>query len=240
MDIFSDKLIKFCQKQEYVDDILSGKLFMNELGTFNNVTDSFRNDIYDGYRVQEGDAIARIKWRGESIRFPITKLPMSFVGANKIPVFSAVQLSKNILDEITPGQYKFKKIVLDHMEQFGQYAVIINKTELMNKVEEYANRNNVRIHCGNIRYMDSKNPLPKVDSWEEQIHEFIFVKTTSDGRDYQHQNEWRMAVTYPQVIPEDKNYFQMIVGELEYSIQIPSFEWLRDGVLNVEHIDVDS
>jgi len=238
MDIFADKLVKICQKQEHVNDILNGKIYMNELGSFNSALDTFRGDKYDGYRIQEGEMTARLEWRGEFMAFPLTRLPMSFVGANKIPIFSAVQLDESLFGKVSENKYRFRDTIISHMEQFGQYAVWLNKTELMTKIEEYANENNVKIHCGNIRYIDAKNSLPKFYTWEEQIREFIFVKTTSDERNYQYQNEWRMAITYPQVIPSDKNHIIIDIGKLEYALQIPSFEWLKDGVLNVEYTEV--
>jgi len=207
---------------------------MNELGKFNDLSDAFRGDEYDGWRVHEGDMTVRLECDEDSISFPIKTLPISYVGANKVPVFSAVQLDESLFDKVSESMYRFKQAAIDHMEQFGQYAIWLSKTELIKKVEKYADENNVKIHCGNIKYVDISKPLPQVNTWEEQIHEFIFVKTISGKRDYQHQNEWRVAITYPQVVPNDESHIIIDIGKLEYAKQIPSFRWLKDGVLHAE------
>jgi len=241
---YSDFLIKICQKEEYVQDILAGNIYMNELKWFNSIPDSFRGDRYDGHRyhkiVDNEPVFLCLEVKGinpSSIKLPLppkSVIAQSFIGADKIPLFCAVQLDENIVESISPNEYKFKKSVIEHMEQFGNHVVILSKRELMAKMEEYANKNNVKIHAENVRYVNEKSSIPRTDSWEEQIKEFLFVKTVSPDRAYTLQNEWRMAITYPQVISDNENHKIIHIGELEYAMTLPSIDWLKEGTLKVE------
>ena len=238
MDYFSNMIIKFCQKQEYIDDVLSGNIFMSTLEKHNNTDDSYRGDELDGYRAFSPELYhsARLEWGGVVLPLPIEGMKISYVGMNKIPVFSCVQVDSNMLDEILPNKFRFKKSAIEHMAQFGDYAVFLSKTEMITKIENYANKNNVRVHCGNVRYIQENTPIPEVKSWEELIEQFVFAKTVSDTRKYNLQNEWRIAITYPQVVNDNDKHIVIDIGKMEYAVQIPSIDWLREGTLGIAEL----
>ena len=235
IEYLSDYIIKFCQKQEYVDDILSGRIFMNELSVFNKIDDSFRGDEYDGMRVikMSPNTVAKIEWRGEALTLPIDILSQSHVGINKIPVFNACLLNEKNLQRVTDSTFKFCPIFIKHMEQFGEHVVLLSKSEFAKKMETYVIDNNMYMHNGNIKYVDIETPPPKADTWEDSIREYVFVKTLSEHRNYDLQNEWRLAITYPQIIPECKSFYVADIGKLQYALQLP-LQAIKEGVLRGE------
>jgi len=219
---------------------------MNELGKFRNKEDTFRSDPYDGsrpFRVTDEAITVTLEAQGmspPSISWPLPSqsiISHSFVGVEKIPIFSATQLDESVFIEIEPRRYKFNVSFVDHMAQFGQYAVLLNKSELIEKLETYANEQHVKVHCGRIRYVSEKTPPPELKTWEEQIEEFVFVKTISekDERNYHLQNEWRCAITYPQIISSSECHVTIDVGKFEYAVRFDTLDWLKEGILTLEH-----
>jgi len=186
-NIFYDKLLKFCQMQEYVDDILNGRIYMNELRSFNNTSNLFRDDILDGWRALNSNIYtsARLEWHGESLSLPVEGLKMSYDGIGKIPVFSAAQLDERVIQKSPTGKYKFKAEFISHMRQFGDFVVLINKTELMQKLVAFANTQHVRVLCGCVQYVSDNEALPKAETFEDAVKKFVFAKTISTGREYQ-------------------------------------------------------
>ena len=166
-------LIKFYEKQEYVDNILNGSFFMRSVESINRLSDSFRGDPLEGYRVLEASS-ARVEWRGVTIPLPPTEYKFSYVGIQRIPVFSAVQLDEQILEETSEGIFKFKRAFVDHMEQFGKYVVTLCKKELIRKITTYADKNHYHFCYGNVSYVNSSTPPPESDDWKQIVDEYVF------------------------------------------------------------------
>lgn len=220
-------LVKFCEKEEYADSLLAGNLYMKASGYFRNLPgeNAFRGDPYDGkFKINIGDEIAYIETEdGERIYLngvpgvKMTSFVQGFEGDDKIPIFCACLLDDSILEKTGETSFRIKRQNVEHLEQFGAYAVFIPLGELVDKLEKYHEQNPDIFFTGKkVSYIDLENSEEEIP--EDRLEAF-FRKDTA----YKEQNEWRLlAYAADHELIEESDAWICDVGAFQYAVKIPT------------------
>ena len=124
---FPDILIKVSSKKEYLEDLCSGRIFMNESGFFRKLEDTYRGDKFDGrclisFHNHSGEHIefGPTDSQEQRIKIPvewIRDFTVGFVNDNKVPLYCCSQLSEDILCKESETSLKFKEEFISEMEK---------------------------------------------------------------------------------------------------------------------------
>lgn len=167
-------------KLEYAEEILAGKLYMNNLKYFREleqegVGDEEEGAIYIGATgdlIYEGKVVAQIK---------------NVNAYCDVPVFCAISVP---LREIEDNKYVFS-VPLNMIKEFmydqnSQYtAILINRYEFEKRINEALKKYELTAWMGKVRYVDDIELYPS----EERI-KCAFRKR----KKFAYQNEWRVVV----------------------------------------------
>ena len=197
---FPNYLFKVCEKEEFIDQLLAGKLYMKESGYFRKLEDGYRGDPFDGRKPLEiGDTEVYLEAEdGERIYLNgvpgvfMQNLSFGFSGDDKLPIFCACIMDEKMIDVTGPHSFRIKKEYLNEMKKFGKYVLLISYEEIIDKLNEYVeNHNGVAFHAEKVKYTDIMSEYQASDleetSWKKDIEAF-FVKDEK----YKYQNEWRI------------------------------------------------
>lgn len=225
-DFIPQYFIKVSEKKEYSEGIAQGKIYMKESGYYRQLDDDFRGDVFDGkYPVDiEG---SRIKVNGRElmeIRPLISYMTMGFEHDDKIPTFCSTIIDQDILYKKDNDTYCMKKEVINELIKFGDYAVIFDMREFINKMVQYADCNDFYIRYGKVKYVDSNRKYLlgfKNRKNADQLDVF-FEKDQA----YSLQNEWRVIIIDKDysLIGNDKDYLLIDIGCLESAVVINTMD----------------
>lgn len=221
-------LIKVCEKQEYADQLMSGKLYMKSSGYFRKLEDGYRGDIYDGRKpLDVGDKEIYLESEeGERLFLngvpgaKIENLSWGFENDDKVPIFCACMMNEDTIEITGSNSFRIKKEYLDELQKFGQYAVLIPLGELMKKLDEYVREVNEKVifHTDKVKYVDILKKYSPDDfnyrSWETDIEAF-FTKDKA----YKMQNEWRILAYADDVLIEE-DCWKPDIKPFQYAVQM--------------------
>lgn len=234
--IFSLYLIKFFEKEDWANNFLNGKLYINQAGKFINGKDNFRGDEYEGCQVTNFQDIQFMRLeniaKGEAVQFPLAPnsiIKQSFVGVDKVPVFCASGLNKNNFKKIAVNKYQFDPEYITYMKKFGMYAVMFDRMEFLNKV--FAKLKDIPTISDDVRYQNYDTKIKHFETAKEQYEQF-FYKYISDDRDYNKQNEWRLVVCDTSLIDKENDHLEIDIGKLQYAQKI-DVEMLVGGIFSI-------
>lgn len=236
--IYSNILIKFFEKRKWANSFRKGNLYINEAGKFITEENNFRGDDYEGSHVVSFENTILVQFKneanGETIQIPLqpkTPIKQSFVGAKKVPIFCAARLNETNFIKIGSDEYKIAEDFISYMEQFGSFAVIFDKRELLNKINKKADILNVPVASGNVQYQNYDNEFKHFENIKEQYEQF-FCKYISDDRNYDKQNEWRVLLGDTKLIDNKHDHFELGIGKLKYATQVIETKYLKKGVFH--------
>lgn len=223
---YSNVLLKFSSKREYLEDLTQGLLYMNESGYFRGLEDTYRGDPNDGkspvslekYQ-DEKLIIGPADGSHESIEIPISHVSnfkIGFHGDDKIPLYCCTMLTGDILERDGPNTFRFCQEFIAEMKQFGDYVVWIDGEELIRSVERYAEEHGLLAMYGPVEYLDilSVYDLELLNERRANQYEPFFKKDQA----YRWQNEWRLLF-----LSQNGD----LIGEQEHHlcVQLPPLKW---------------
>ena len=224
--IISDILIKFFEEEQWANDFLAGKLYINEAGKFITEENNFRGDNCEGSQVISYEKPILIQFtridNGETIELPLqalTPIKQSFEGANKVPILCASGLNKNNFIKIDSNKYQLDTNFITHMKQFGSHAVIFSRGELLGKIDKMFKEQHISALSGDVHYQEYDKEMKQFENSKEQYEQF-FCKYISDGRDYDKQNEWRLILCDTTLIDNENDHLEIDIGALKYAVRI--------------------
>lgn len=233
--LLPDLLIKVCSREEYVEDIRHGKIYMNESGYFRKLEDNFRGDRLDGKSpinlesLREEKIILEPKdGPSKRIEIPIANVSNFTVGFerdDKIPIFCCSLVSEEILEIESDGVLKFRKEYIEEMSQFGEYYAIFSFHEFVAGLKRIEKETGFMALGRKVQYVNIKEEylLEILNNQDRSQYEPFFKK----DQNYYWQNEWRV------LFHRDNS---PIISDQEdhYIAQIPEFDWFISG--NMEEI----
>lgn len=227
---FTPYLIKVAQKQQYIDDLLAGHIYLKEAGYFRKLEDNFRGDPNDGRRpIDLGDTEAYIEIPDTGERIHINGVPgvkihnfsVGFQGDDKVPVFCAFLMEPDVLEITGEDSFRIKSEFLQELAKFGGYTAFVPLGEMMDKLREYNEAHkDIAFITSSVSYVDiMKEYGPDMEAEDQPFGDYqaFFIKDAA----YAMQNEWRIvAVCKDALIDKDSDHWIADVGPFEYSIAI--------------------
>lgn len=221
--IFSDILIKFFEQEQWADDFLSGKLYINQAGKFITEENNFRGDDCEGCQVVSFEKPILIQFtrtdNGETVKIPLlpqTPIKQSFIGAEKVPVLCASGLNSNNIEKLEDNKYRINSEYMEYMKQFGTHAVIFSRKELLDKLNSVLKVKKIPAISGDMCYQEYDTSIKTFATAKEQYEQF-FYKYVSKNRDYKKQNEWRLILCDTALIDKDNDHIVIDIGALKYA-----------------------
>lgn len=222
-------LIKFCEREEYVDSLLAGNIYMKASGYFRTLPgeDTYRGDQFDGKKPLDiGNEVAYIEAPdGERIYLngipgvSITKFVTGFEGDDRIPIFCACLMSEDILEKIDEESFKIKDEHIKELSQFGSYAAMIPLDELFDKLNQFRS-NNPQIYFEGkpVQYVDIKKHYDPNELDEEE--DWMIPFFTKDNA-YKFQHEWRLlAISEEELIANGEDCWICNVGAFQQAFKL--------------------
>lgn len=222
-------IIKFCEKEEYIDSLLAGNLYMKASGYFRSLPgeDTYRGDEFDGKKPLDiGDAVAYLEGPdGERIYMngmdgvSITKFVSGFEGDDRVPIFCACLMSEDILEKTSEDSFKIKDEYIGELSQFGSYAAMIPLGELFNKLEQYRKENpHIYFKGQQVQYVDIRKYY---DPYEVDADGEWDVPFFTKDNAYRFQHEWRLlAISGQELIGEGEDSWICSLGAFQYAVKL--------------------
>lgn len=237
-------LLKFCEKEEYVDDILSGKLYMNASGYFRNLPEEndYRGDPFDGKQpIDVGDTEIYLEGPdGERLILngvpwaSIKNFSSGFSGDDIIPIWCACLMSLELFDQIDDKSFKLKKEYAESLSKFGEYIAIIPLGELQDKLYKFM-QNHPGLHLigKSVKYCDI-NKEYSLDTLNNENADWTIPFFTKDNA-YKFQNEWRLIAVHEKkdLLKSPQEHWICDIGPFEYALKIDT-ETFINGTLVIE------
>ena len=215
-------LIKFFSDKKYLDEFVSGQLYMNTLDYFWNNGFEEQKDIFEGVIC----TVPVKEFQGFPVGFQALQASDYHFRAEGYRYCNVLCFYKVRYDTdgvIARFDYDEK------MMQFGEYvAFITNEREFRNRVETAAEKQGYKVLCGDVRYhqqmlngkqskegnrmyLASKDRLFTVEELEKR--KFSIKRRDCFDKDimYCDQNEWRVAL-YRGI--KDTGAYKLDVGDL--------------------------
>lgn len=237
---FPDMLIKFSSERKYLEDLCSGKIYMNESGYFRKLEDTYRGDKYDGKY-----PISLEQYKGTSMKFGPLEIPiecvqnftLGFAGDDKIPLYCCSQISEDILRKETEMKIKFRPEFIKEMSQFGSYYAVFSKNELLQNVNDFVKLNGLVCMNGIVSYVDihSEYDLQILNGSRTDQYQSFFKKDLL----YRWQNEWRMLIVSSNddpLIDQSHNHYIANIKPLKW-FYIGNVEDLCTNAIEIREVD---
>ena len=231
-------LLKFISKEKYLQEFLTGSLYMNSLYYFWN--EFMLEEVKNGKRIPLAELAKNEKY-GQLDLFEGTVGTIEANSASDIEKHIVSDICAravgfgycNILSfyrlDIIPSDF-YVSYNLNNLSSLGDFVAIIkDKDELVKRITIAAEKECYKFICGDVSYRQAmKNGVPidkrnaiicksadKIDIRNSSQHRDIFTKMDK----YAYQNEWRLALY--RGVKETKPY-RLEVGNLEDIV-----EWCR-------------
>lgn len=209
-------IIKVFSQESYMEDFISGKLFLNEAGYFNKLDDSYRGDKYDS-KIVEKDAIIYINRE----KFNPSLMTQGFVGDDKVPILCCTILNENALFIQDTKTLKLKKEVAKELSKFGEYGLLFYYGELKSNIDNVCKEKNILVDQDVVEYMDFNDPNKNyLKIYKGDMYKKYFVKDIS----YKYQNELRFIF-----LSYRKDKFIPLINDNEnhYILQLPKLSYYK-------------
>lgn len=233
-------LIKFSSERKYLEDLCSGKIYMNESGYFRKLEDTYRGDKYDGKY-----PISLEKYKGTSMKLGSIEIPiecvhnftLGFAGDDKIPLYCCSQISEDILQKETETKIKFRPEFIKEMSQFGAYYAVFSKNELLQNVSDFIKSNCLVCMNNIVSYVDihSEYDLQLLNENHTDPYRSFFKKDVL----YRWQNEWRMLIVSSNddpLIDQSHNHYIANIKPLKW-FYTGNVEDLYTNVIEIREVD---
>ena len=208
-------LAKFFEKEEYLEQFLHGKLYLNNLQYFReSEKHPSRVDPYEGSIWLNAGIQLTSVYTGEKIIIPKRDLDDIQMYTNLTKHVNLFCMCKIYIPEHVKGG-KQRISIPNEILVFGKYGVLINHfTEFTNRIKAAIIKNgHYKMGLGHVRYNDRSPEDPNSP------------KTLFHKREmYKYQNEYRIAVL---TAPEKHDHLMLEIGDLG-DIAIP-FTLKRQG-----------
>ena len=226
---FPAYLFKVSERKEYIDDLLSGNLYMNVSGDSRKLEDTYRGDKFDGRRPIDVSE-CEIKLRSEDGEEIILNRPDSgmvsnfhtgFAGDDRIPMFCSGMLTADIMEITGDEIFRIKKEYIEELKKFGNYVAVISVEEMYEKLRVYNQANPTSAFLyGRVKYTDIMHEYSLTDCTKEDelgVYSSFFKKDLS----YRFQNEWRVLMVGSEPpVPENEDHVVLNVGKFEYGVSM--------------------
>ena len=226
-DRFGLYLLKVAEKEQYIDELLAGQVYMKASGYFRTLEDGFRGDINDGVRpVDVSTAYMKMKspegvWIDmvHSEGMELLKLTQGFVGDDRVPIFCATLFDDRIIQITGSDTFRIKNHLIEEMSQFGNYVAMISLYEMVKKINNYSRKYRISFAYGPVDYLDIMHAYQKKDFLDEKLG--ILSSFFKKDYSYQNQNEWRMLINskYGQ-LDEGTDHTYVYLGKFEYGYKL--------------------
>lgn len=219
-----DILIKICEKEEYAQDVKNGNIYIKEAGYFRKLEENHRGDFYDGKMpISDKLDIKRHLPNGpvRSFRKDFPGMKLEIYGGmdndDKFPMYCTSILNENITYYVGPKEFNFKDEYLEEIKHFGKYAVLFNAHELEYKVCKYLSENNLAAKGDTVGIFETVSycDIHKRYTLKDLNNRHSLIQFFNKDVNYQWQNECRLLLLNTKLIPEDKDYCILPIGELE-------------------------
>lgn len=234
-------LLKFCEKREYAEELLKGKLYMKESGYFRRLEDTYRGDVNDGVKPIDmtGKTVIIESIGSNKVKIPLDNIMnfrLGFEGDKKTPVFCASMMDDDILEKIDNTSCKYRDEFLSELSKFGEYVVIISYDEFIMKIQaKIEEKNDLAALFSKVKYVDimKEYDFPVCDDFEgiESQYRQFFNKDKS----YKWQNEFRLLLLGKhnnELINSSNDSYVLDIGEFKYAL-MTTVDILK-GIIKVE------
>lgn len=238
MEYMMHNLIKFFSSKKYLDEFISGQLYMNTLDYFWKNGFDDQRDIFEGVictvPVKEFQAMP-VEYQA----LQASDYCFRAEGYRYCNVLCFYKMQYEINGAFVRCDYDVG------MKQFGDYvAFITNQRELTRRIERAATAEGYKVLCGDVRYhhqmlngkqssegkrlqLISKDRLFTIEELERR--KFSIKRRDCFDKDilYSGQNEWRVALYRGE---KNVNAYRLNVGDLSDIVRWFPFENMRAGI----------
>ena len=240
-------LLKFISQEKYLNDFLSGSLYMNSLYYFWN--EFVLEDVKKGKRIPLAE-LAKNEVYGQADLFEGTIETSEIDETNEIAEHIKMDICCRVVGYGYCNILSFYKLALNdmplgflyqlnkNMKSLGNYVAIIkDKDEFLRRINNKAEQEGFKFITGNVTYKQPmRNGVPR-DSKNAIIlksAETVELKQIKAGRDafvkmnkYAYQNEWRVALYRGQ---KNTSAYRLEVGELKDFVECCHIEDLEKSI----------
>lgn len=186
-------------KQEHLEMLANGVVYLNPVSKYRNDTTIFRGDRYEGLVPINPFSLKIFDKSGKDIFEDIpqpTTVMKSIVGDDSVLLFCASMITIDILHYKNRG-YVFNDDYKLAVKEFGEYVLLFNSEELLEQLRKKQKCANPQFGfiSGSIIYRDL-NDFSQTSSYLNSynttgsVYDSYFVKSDL----YKSQNEWRLIV----------------------------------------------
>lgn len=225
-------IIKFCEKPEYIDDIMDGRLYMRASGYFRDLPEenTYRGDPFDGKMpIEIGEEEVYIE-EPDGERVYLNGVPWAsmqnftagFSGDDKIPIFCACLFTDEMMEKTGETSFRIKKDYVEVLAQFGSYVAMIPIGEVLEKLNQYEKLHpDIAFKAEPVRYTDIKKEYMAdiLNDDERDWTEPFFIKDNS----YHLQNEWRLIAFSKKdnfLVDSPTGAWICDLGKFEYAVRM--------------------
>ncbi len=186
--------MKFFEKEEYLEDFLNGKLYLNRLSYFINIEEENYSNRYDKYEsalcwLQPEKMELQLNghtFNSNDFVEPILIQKNASLNLNILSLYAGHSGEFKSLSKESLSNFKENLMVNENNNSLGTYAAIIYKTkEFIERVKQAVIENKFAMTAGLIDYYD---PVHHHGFFSE--HENIFKKRL----EFKEQQEYRFAI----------------------------------------------
>lgn len=243
-DFFKDYpifLVKFTGNEEWAKDILEGKLYMNTFKYYRDLEKETgikgQGDILEGIVKLIPESIELISnSNSEKLKIEPNYMNIKYndddnillycMRSLKISDFDILEFEKkeNKLEVLMKLNFNSKKI--EQMKKdFGEYVVVINQIEMIEKVNNTAIKEGLPLEYGDVIYSDD-NDIDRIKAFSEFLPRRFLYKDAY----FEYQQEYRIVIQ-----KENTNDKFFNIGRLEEALIIKT-EDLKEQSLKIELI----
>lgn len=234
-------LLKHFESKHYLNEFLSGSLYMNTLNYFWNEGFEEQNDVFEGVVCTIPASkfnIIPITWQQiQACDYRFRAEGYSFCNV----------LCFERLDFTADGDL-INALFSESMMDFGQdIAIIHDENELIRRVENAVNKNHYKYLCGDVHYHELKKDGKSTKEGDQLILKGVdqtfdidwlrgrFDNTTSrdcfdKSAQYSDQREWRIAL-YRGV--KDTGAYRLEVGDLKDIVTVSTPKTLKEDIQKI-------
>ncbi|PFY54903.1 hypothetical protein COL52_26705 [Bacillus toyonensis] len=211
-------LVKFL-KEEYVNSLIEGKLFMNRLGFFidlekkknskgqgDKYEGAFVEHVEQGYLIspETNEVLATFKKGTTTRRYEnVKKVPVfccTIFNSSDLHVVSETDSSVSVQVKLSEGHKE------NFLKDFGEKAVVL-PNYFLDKIVEALTREKLEGCYGSVQYVDfSVGSEERKTAFNKASYDMFFWK----DKYFEYQKEYRIAITNKFV----EDYFEFLIGDI--------------------------
>lgn len=232
LDFFQDNpiiFLKFTNNEEWANDILDGRLYMNTLKYFRDLENDMgikgQGDKNEGVLTLRPESLKLIPQNGgKALELKPSYARMKYNDDDDIYVYCMMDITMNDIEIVEFSQennkvhvtlkLKFQCSDIKNIrEDFGSYAIIIYPGRFLEKVNKKCGEEQIPISYGMVKYRE-ENDNERVDKFMEFSPERFLFKDL----DFEYQKEYRLAIKRN---TKNSNYFNIdSLRDLAYMVEV--------------------